>query len=312
MADRKNDSTENPADREIVISRVFAAPRELVWEAWTNPVHVMQWWGPRGFTTTIDEMDVRVGGVWRHTMHGPDGTDYPSHSVFTEVVKPERIVFSQGGGKPGGTAAVFESTWTFEAEGDQTRLTLRHRFPSKAERDRIVREYGAIEGGRQTLERLAEHLPKVGHPPRELVLTRVFAAPRRLVFKVWTDPAHLARWWGPHGFTNPRCEADARPGGAIRIDMRAPDGTVYPMTGVFRELVEPERIVFTSYALDAAGQPLFEVLNTVTLAEADGQTTQTLHVQVVREMGDALPYLEGMTVGWSQSLERLKEHLAKS
>jgi uncharacterized protein YndB with AHSA1/START domain len=145
---------------------------------------------------------------------------------------------------------------------------------------------------------------------RELVLTRVFDAPPSLVFKAWTDPQHLAQWWGPHGFTNPRCEVDVRPGGAIRIDMRGPDGTVYPMTGTFREVVAPERIVFASSALDAQGKPLFEVLTTVTFAEAGGKTTLTLHARVVTATAAAAPYLQGMDAGWTQSLERLADYVA--
>src|SRR4051794_29231769 len=92
---RRTPMTNNPdtSDREIVFSRVFDAPRELVWKAWTEPHHVTKWWGPNGFTTTIHEMDVRTGGTWHHTMHGPDGTDYPNKSIFVEVVKPERIVY---------------------------------------------------------------------------------------------------------------------------------------------------------------------------------------------------------------------------
>lgn len=149
---------QEPTLNEIVISRVYDAPRELVWNAWTDPKQVVQWWGPRGFTTTIEEMDVRPGGVWQHTMHGPDGTNYPNKSVFTEVVKHERIVFSHTGGKEGGPGANFRSTWTFEDEDGKTRLTIRMFFGSAQERDQIVKEYGAIEGGKQTLERLAEHL----------------------------------------------------------------------------------------------------------------------------------------------------------
>src|ERR1700719_247021 len=129
----------NPAavtpDREIVISRIVNAPREMVWEAFTDPKQVVQWWGPNGFTTTIHEMDVRPGGRWRHTMHGPDGADYPNQSVFIEVVEPERIVYSHGGGKKGGPGAQFESTWTFEAQGNKTKLTLRMVFSSAAARD---------------------------------------------------------------------------------------------------------------------------------------------------------------------------------
>ena len=162
MIPEKNHSAEQTADREIVISREFAAPRELVWEAMVNPEHVVQWWGPRGFTTTIEEMDVRPGGVWKHVMHGPDGVNYPNHSVFKEVAKPERIVYSHGGAREGGPGVSFVATWTFDAVATgRTRVTIRMVFPSAADRDFVVREFGAIEGGQQTLERLAEHLPKM-------------------------------------------------------------------------------------------------------------------------------------------------------
>jgi uncharacterized protein YndB with AHSA1/START domain len=159
LADEMSRSTSSAsADREMVISRVFDAPREMVWNAWTDPKQVVKWWGPHGFTTTVQEMDVRPGGVWRHTMHGPDGTNYPNKSVFSEVVRHERIVFSHGGGKEGGSEANFKSTWTFEEQEGKTRLTVRMVFDSAQERDRVERDFGAIEGGQQTLERLAEHL----------------------------------------------------------------------------------------------------------------------------------------------------------
>lgn len=155
----KNNPAESTADREIVVSRVFDAPRELVWEAMTNPEHVVKWWGPRGFSTTIKTMDVRVGGVWEHTMHGPDGTDYPNYKVFKEIVKPERLVFSHGGAKEGGPKVDAEATWTFEAlAANKTKVTIRMVFPTAEERDIVVKTYNAIEGGKQTLERLAEHL----------------------------------------------------------------------------------------------------------------------------------------------------------
>lgn len=153
-------------DREIVITRVFDAPRELVWDAWTDPKQIVQWWGPRGFTTTIDEMDVRAGGNWKQTMHGPDGTDYPNQSTFIEVAKPEKIVYSLQGGEKGGRSIQFEATWTFEALGDQTRLTMRMVFPSAEVREFTVKVHGAIEGGNQTLDRLQEHLAKVAAAAR--------------------------------------------------------------------------------------------------------------------------------------------------
>ncbi len=146
----------------------------------------------------------------------------------------------------------------------------------------------------------------------ELVLTRVFDAPRDLVFNAWTDPRHVVRWWGPHGFTNPVCEVHARPGGAIRIHMRGPDGTVYPMRGEFREIVPPERLVLTTAVDEPDGSPRFEVLHTVTFAEQDGKTVLTLTARVIKETAAAAPQLGGMQAGWAQSLERLSAYLTKS
>ncbi len=145
-------------DREITTSRVFDAPRELVWKAWTEPDQVTQWWGPNGFTTTIHEMDVRPGGVWRFIMHGPDGVDYPNKIVYIEIVNPERLVYNHSDeGKPG----YFHVTVTFEEQGKKTKITMRSLFASAAERDRVVKEYNAIEGAKQTLARLAEHLTRI-------------------------------------------------------------------------------------------------------------------------------------------------------
>ena len=129
---------------------------------------------------------------------------------------------------------------------------------------------------------------------QELTFTRVFHAPRSLVFKAWIEPERLAQWWGPRNFTNPRCELDARAGGAIRIDMRGPDGTVYPMGGTFREVVEPEKLVFTATAvMDADGNPQLETLNTITLTELNGKTTLTLHVKVLKASPAAAFALSG-------------------
>jgi len=156
----KTASPENRADREIVLTRVFDAPRELIWDAWTDPKQIVQWWGPRGFTMTIHEMDVRPGGVWKHTMHGPDGTDYPTQCVFVEVVEPERIVYYMAGGKKGDPGHESQVTWTFGAQGNKTKLTLRMLFPSAEILEGVAKTYGVVEGGTQTFDRLGEHLAK--------------------------------------------------------------------------------------------------------------------------------------------------------
>lgn len=143
-----------------------------------------------------------------------------------------------------------------------------------------------------------------------LVLTRTFNAPAALVYKVWTDPYHLAQWWGPHNFTNPVCEVDLRPGGVIRIHMKGPDGQMYPSNGTFKEIIENERLVFTSTYDGEDGIPMLKALNTVTFTETDGKTVLTLHAQVLKATEAVLPALDGMEEGWSQSLEKLADVIA--
>jgi len=147
---------------------------------------------------------------------------------------------------------------------------------------------------------------------REVRITRVFDAPRALVFKAWTDAAHLAQWWGPKDFTNPVCEIDARVGGTLRIHMRGPDGSVYPMKGEIREIVPPERLVFTNIAVDASGKHLLEGLTTVVFAEENGKTKMTLSTRAVAVAEMASVYLQGMEMGWTQSIERLSAFVAKA
>lgn len=153
-----NEIAELSGEKSIHLSRVFDAPRQLVWEAWTDPAQIVRWWGPNGFTTTIDVMDLREGGQWILTMHGPDGTNYPNHSAFTRIQPQELISFQHGGGNDGAPAANFHATWTFEALGErQIRLSLLMEFESAEARKLVVDFYHAIEGGRQTLARLAEY-----------------------------------------------------------------------------------------------------------------------------------------------------------
>jgi uncharacterized protein YndB with AHSA1/START domain len=146
--------------RTLVGVREFDAPRELVFEAWTDPKHLAQWWGPDGFTTTTSAFDMRPGGVWRFVMHGPDGRDYENRITFDEVVRPQRLVYHHGGGDDV-EPVQFRTTVTFEDIGGRTRLTMRGVFPSAAERERVIREYGADKGLVQTLARLGEYIAKM-------------------------------------------------------------------------------------------------------------------------------------------------------
>ncbi|MGQ0536701.1 MAG: SRPBCC domain-containing protein [Methanobacteriota archaeon] len=143
------------ADREIVVARLIEAPRERVFAAFTDARTLDRWWGPDGFRTTTHAFDLYPGGYWRYTMHGPDGRDYKNWIRYEEIRAPERIAYAHGGEREDPD---FHATATFEAQGEKTLVTLRSTFPTREARAYVVREYHAIEGGRQTLGRLAAHL----------------------------------------------------------------------------------------------------------------------------------------------------------
>ena len=144
------------ADREIAISRVIAAPRELVFEAFTEVRHLSRWWGPDGFTTSTRAFEFRVGGEWEFVMQGPDGADYQEWITWTEIAPPERITLLHGESR--GDPNAFESVLTFAADGATTRIEMRTVFPTKELRDEAVERYHAVEGGQQTLGNLAAYV----------------------------------------------------------------------------------------------------------------------------------------------------------
>jgi len=313
VANERNSFTVDDEARSIVGTRVFDAPRELVFDVWTDAQHIANWWGPRGFTTTTHEMDVRPGGTWRFIMHGPDGTDYDNEIVYLEVVKPERIVYTHG------PAPIFDVTVTFTEEGGKTRVTMKSIFASAAVRDQVAEEFGAIEGMNETLDRLGEYVAK----PDEFVIMRRFAAPRDLVFRVWTESEHVQHWWGPKGATIFSCTNDLRPGGTMHYGMRMADGTELWGRWLYREIVEPERLVFlTSFSSPEGGvtrHPFDEdwplqLLSTITFEAEDGFTVVTVRwspyeaTDVQRATFEA--NRDSMFGGWSGTFERLTNYLA--
>jgi len=154
MAESENMNL-STTEKEVLVTRLINAPREKVFDAWVDPDKIVNWWGPRGFTNTNIEMEVKPGGVWRYTMHGPDGVDYPNKIVYTEVVEPERLAYDQMGEGEFDDIS-FRVLVTFEAEGEKTRVTMRSEFPTAEQLRRVVEEFGALEGAKQNLERLGE------------------------------------------------------------------------------------------------------------------------------------------------------------
>lgn len=152
MPTKSDTAPADTSDREIVVTRVFDAPRALVFKAWTDPKHLAHWWGPNGFTLTTYELDFKPGGSWRSVMHGPDGRDYQNEVVYVEIAEPERLVYRHV------SAPQFQMTVTFADDGGKTRLRAQMLFESAELRDRTIKAVGAVEGLKQTLGRLGEHV----------------------------------------------------------------------------------------------------------------------------------------------------------
>lgn len=320
------------AARQISISRVVAAPREVVFRAITEPEHVRHWWGPFGFTNTIHEMSVQPGGTWRFNMLGPDGTDYPNLIRFREVKAPERLSFLLGSGVAGEPDFDVEITLTPEAQG--TRVTLRQTHES-AERAAEIAKY-AVEGGEQTMTRLQGYLAAMrertsaevlegvaaGTDADDFVVLRAFDAPREVVFAALTDPAHLAKWFGPAGMGLRVISSELRPGGWMRYAMKPGPTEMYGRF-VYRLVLAPERLAYVVSFTDEQGEPIrhpasnswpLEVLAIATLTEHGGKTllcsrSMPIHASD-EERRTFVGGHAGMVKGFQGTYDQLDAHLA--
>jgi uncharacterized protein YndB with AHSA1/START domain len=303
--------------REIVASRIYNAPRELVWKMWTDPQHIARWWGPKGFRNTIHEMDVRPGGHWRFVMHGPDGRDYDNHSIYIEVVEPERLAYDHVSGP------LFHATATFEAEGSGTKVTMQMVFESAELRNRVAEEFGAVEGLQETLGRLEEELANDA-AKRDFVISRTFDAPRYLVWRAWTEPERMGQWFGPKSVTMFHSENDLRAGGVYHYGMRTPEGAEIWGKWTYREVAKPQRLVFVATFSDANGgvtrHPMspqwpLEMLSTITFDEQGGRTTVTVQWEPLNATEAERKVFEAsqpsMQQGWSGTFESLERYLGK-
>ena len=307
--------TSATSDLELIVSRVINAPVARVWRAWTDPAEVAKWWGPYGFKTDTSTRDFRVGGTWKHTMIGPDGKAYANLAHFEEIVPHERIVLTNGGGDGDGAGIHFRSTVTFKDLGDRTELTMRLVFDNPAMREIAAMKYGAIEGGRQTLTRLAAFVQD------EFVISRMISAPRDRVWRAWTNPDELAAWFGPKGFKTIHANLDFRVGGTYHYGITGNGLTMWGKW-VFREIDPPAKLVVLQSFSDEKGglgtHPLApnwpkQNLSTVELQDFGGQTLVTIlwspfeATDIERQtFKDSMP---GMNEGWSGTFERLEEHL---
>ena len=186
--------TEPGSDREIRLSRLLNAPISLVWEVWTNPDHIKNWWGPNGFTNTITKMDITENGEWYLVMHGPDGTNYKNKSIFKEVVKHKRLVYEHV------SVPTFLATIEFEEQGEKTLLNWHMLFESKEQFIQVVKTFKADEGIKQNGEKLEQYLQiqlknQKNMEATPFIIERTYNAPVEKVWKAITDKNEMKQWY---------------------------------------------------------------------------------------------------------------------
>jgi uncharacterized protein YndB with AHSA1/START domain len=230
------------ADREILASRLFDAPRDLVWSAWTDVRHLEQWWGPFGFTTTTRRAQIKPGGEWRFVMHGLDGTDYENIITFLAVEAPARLAYTATRGRRD-QDITFEVEIAFAAE-ETGRGSRCARFPSMR-RVTVIEKYGA-RGDARTHRATARPPGAAGC----FVITRSFEAPLDLVWRAHTEVEHLRQWWGPKGLP---CTTPRRPAAWWNLPLRPAHAGGQEMWGrfVYREIIPQRRIVWVNSFSDA-------------------------------------------------------------
>lgn len=300
----------------ITLTRVYEAPLQAVWEAWTIPEEVAQWWGPRGFTITTHSHDLRTGGHWHYTMHGPDGTDYENTTHYLEVVPGQRMVYDHGGHRD--RPPLFRVTALFTERDGRTQLDMSMAFatPEIAEQTRgFIRK----AGGESTWDRLAEYL---GHNAgkEQFIITRSFDAAIERVYEMWSNPEHLCRWLPPTGATMRFIRAEPRVGGTSLYAMTMPDGQV--MHGLIRYIAldAPHRIAYTQQFCDEQERvvrpPFFKdwpptMLSVIELA-AEGPDRTRVKVRwepqeaTAADIGEFTKQRTGMTMGWTGSFDKLE------
>lgn len=148
-------------ENKVTYKKYFDVPVDLLFEVWSKPEHLMEWWGPDGFTLTIKSLDFSNGGIWEFIMHGPDGHDYQNKIQFINIHKPKSILYKHIGDGEGDEDVNFQSRIIFEAAGEGTNLIMEQIFSSKQELERVNEKYGAIEGGKQHIGNLAKYLEKI-------------------------------------------------------------------------------------------------------------------------------------------------------
>jgi uncharacterized protein YndB with AHSA1/START domain len=314
--------TEPNRSNEIRLVRLYDAPVAIVWDAWTDPEQVKYWWGPRGFSLTTHSHDLRPGGHWRYTMHGPDGTDYENRTLYHEVVRHTRLMYDHGGNED--RPPLFRVTVLFSETDGRTRMDMTMTLETPEAATEIA---GFIKkaGGNATWDRLAEYLEQEASGKALFVINRSFDAPVERVFAAWTDPRQIARWLPPSGFDMEYLRADIRSGGNSFYRMSNGSLTMYGRAE-YLEIEQPRRIVYTQQFCDehenVSRHPLAPTWPATMLTHIDfveegpERTRVTVRWEVhgaatADEMDTFVKGRAGMTLGWTGSFDKLEAVLAQ-
>lgn len=285
--------TAKAKSNELRLTRVYDAPVKLVWDAWTDPAKAALWWGPRGFTITTHSKDLKVGGHWHYTMHGPDGVDYPNKTVYFEVEECAKLVYDHGANDD--QPPLFRVTVLFSESNGKTKMDMCMTFATPE----VAEELGKFikkAGGNGTWDRLAEYLEKSSTSKEIFVINRSFGAPIETVFEMWINPDHLSKWLPPQG-----CDMQV-----IKAD-------------------EPHRLVYTQQFCDehenvsshpmAPCWPATMITTVIFSEEGDEQTRVTVTFECAAdtspdELAAFIAERGGMTQGWTGSFDKLEDYLA--
>lgn len=307
---------------ELTITRVYKAPVHMVWDAWTDPKQTAQWWGPRGFTITTHSKDLRVGGTWNYTMHGPDGKDWPNVTKYHVVEKYSCLVYDHGGSAD--RPPLFRVTVNFSESKGLTSMEMTMAMET-AEIANQTKQFVKDAGGNSTWDRLAEYLEKENSGKEIFVINRSFEAPIEKLFQMWIEHQHFSKWLPPEGFTMKFFNAEIKAGGETFYSMTSDDGavTMYGKTK-YIEIRKPDLLIYSQKFTDENGNlsrhPFAllwpeSMLTTVTLtAEDTNQTRVTIEWEpsgnaTREEVAAFVKERGGMTQGWTGSFDKLEDHL---
>jgi uncharacterized protein YndB with AHSA1/START domain len=313
--------TEKIKSYELNIIRLYDAPVEAVWDAWTDPEQVAKWWGPRGFTITTHSKDLRPGGSWVYTMHGPDGVDWPNSTRYFEVEEHKKLVYDHGGSED--RPPLFRVTVLFSEVEGRTKMdmTMSVDTPEALEHIRQVIKHAS---GNSTWDRLAEYLEKQSSGKEKFVINRTFDAPLELMFEMWTKPEHFSKWLAPTGFNMRFIKSDIRPDGRTFFVLSGPaDAKMYGKAH-YLSIEKPNRLVYTQQFSDEneniSRHPMSptwpETMLTVVELTAEGPDRTRVTVTwephgatTAEELATFIEARSGMTQGWTGSFDKLEEYL---